>query len=277
MSVNGGDGVDVAILGAVKSEVEPLLEVLDDSRVFDFRGEVLHLGTCGPMSILVGTTGLGKVNAAITTAAVLETFGAAQVWNIGCAGAYEEGPLRIGDVLISQAIWCGDEGVLSKKGIDSLRVIGIPLVRRGSEPFFDVLPVSAGSWVHDRIREITPPGLYRTDGGRLQLIEGTRGADQADRLEKEGAFQTLHGPSLTVSLVSGDRKTARKRFERYGAMAENMEGSAIAQTCFRYEIPVVECRGMSNMAGDRDKKHWKLDLAVARCCAVVRCWMESNE
>jgi len=277
MSVNCADGVDVAILGAVKREVEPILETLSNPRVFDFRGEVLHLGTCGSRSILIGTTGLGKVNAAITTAAVLETFGAAQVWNIGCAGAFEEGPLRVGDVLVSQSIWCGDEGVLSRKGIESLRTIGIPLVTRGSESFFDTLPVSAGSWAYDRTLRLTPPGLYRTGEGRPQSIEGDGEVEATEKAEGSGIFQTVYGPSLTVSLASGDRKTARKRYERYGAMAENMEGSAIAQTCFRYEIPFVECRGMSNMAGDRDKRRWSLDLAVAHCCAIVQYWLENDE
>jgi futalosine hydrolase len=279
MSVNcadGVDGVDVAVLGAVKREVQPILEILSNPRVFDFRGEVLHLGTCGSRSMLIGTTGLGKVNAAITTAAILETFGAAQVWNIGCAGAYEEGPLRVGDVLISQIIWCGDEGVLTRKGIESLRTVGIPLVTRGSELFFDALPAAEDSWAHDHVRRLTPPGFYRTGDGGLELVGSAGEVEDAQRAESSGIFRTLYGPSLTVSLASGDRKTARKRYERFGAMAENMEGSAVAQTCFRYEVPFVECRGMSNMAGDRDKRHWKLDLAVARCSSVVRCWLEND-
>ena len=94
---------------------------------------------------------------------------------------------------------------------------------------------------------------------------------------QEGAetFRITHGASLTVSLVSGDAKTARKRYERYRAMVESMEGSAIAQTCFRYEVPLLECRGISNMAGDRNKARWKLELAAIRCCAVIRYWLEA--
>lgn len=270
MSVNCAAGVDVAILGAVRQEVEPLFYLLDSPRVFDFRGEALHLGTFQERNILIGLTGLGKVNAAITTAAVLETFGAAQVWNIGCAGAYEGGPLNIGDVLISRTVICGDEGVLSRDGVESMRAIGIPLVKRDGEPLFDAFPLAEGSWAYDRVLRLTPAGLYSLDDGRLQLVE----AGESDTKPKGELFRTVHGPSLTVSLASGDRKTAGKRRQRYGALAENMEGSAIAQTCARYEVPFLECRGMSNMAGCRDKRDWRLELAFERCSAVIRHWLE---
>ncbi len=274
MSVNCTAGVDVAILGAVRQEVEPLLHLLDSPRVFDFRGEALHLGAFQDRSILIGSTGLGKVNAAITTAAILETFGAAQVWNIGCAGAYEGGPLNVGDVLISRTVICGDEGVLSKNGVESMRTIGIPLVKRDGEPLFDAFPLAEGSWAYDRALRLTPAGLYSIDGGELQLVDTAVEAGKNDRRPKGEVFRTVHGPSLTVSLASGDRKTAAKRRERYGALAENMEGSAIAQTCARYEVPFLECRAMSNMAGYRDKREWRLELAFERCCAVIRHWLE---
>lgn len=270
MSVNCVAGVDVAILGAVKQEVEPLLHLLKSPRTFDFRGEILHMGTFEERNILIGSTGLGKVNAAITAAAILETFGAAQVWNVGCAGAYEGGPLGVGDVLISRDVICGDEGVLSRHGVESLRIIGIPLVRHDGRSFFDVFPLSEGSWAYDRVLSLTPPGLYSIDGGRLQQV----GPEASDRKPTGDVFRAVHGPSLTVSLASGDRKTAAKRRERYGAFAENMEGSAIAQTCARYEVPFLECRAMSNMAGLRDKKGWRLEPAFERSCAVIRKWLE---
>jgi len=276
MSFHCAEGIDVAILGAVRQEVEPLLHLLDEPRVFDFRGETLHLGTFHGRSLLIGLTGVGKVNAAITTAAVLETFGAAQVWNVGCAGAYEGGPLTIGDVLISQTVICGDEGVLSRDGVQSLRAIGIPLVKRDGESFFDAFPVAERSRAYERVRQWTPPGFYSVIDGKLRRVDSGIESGKPGGSEQGKVFRTVHGPSLTVSLASGDRKTAVKRRERYGAFAENMEGSAVAQTCARYEVPFLECRAMSNIAGYRDKKGWRLEAAFERCCAVIRYWLESS-
>jgi futalosine hydrolase len=274
MSQECAGAIDIAVLGAVRQEIQPLVNVLNAPRSFDFRGEVLHIGTCQDRSVLIGTTGLGKVNAAVTTAAIMETFGATEVWNIGCAGAYEEGPLRVGDVLISDNVLCGDEGILSKKGIHSLQEIGFPLVVKDGQPFYDHFPLARDSLGFERILDLTPPGVYRTDQGRL--LRALHPEEISTLVSEKGAeiFRIVRGASLTVSLVSGDGKTARKRHERYGAMAENMEGSAIAQTCFRYEIPFLECRGISNMAGDRDKTHWQLELAASRTCMVVRHWLE---
>ena len=87
------------------------------------------------------------------------------------------------------------------------------------------------------------------------------------------SFQLVYGPSVTVSLVSGDEAVARTRSQRYRALAENMEGSAVAQTCLRFGIPILECRGISNQAGDRRKDHWRMDPAIAHCHAILHRWL----
>ena len=70
-------------------------------------------------------------------------------------------------------------------------------------------------------------------------------------------------------MASGDPRVASERFRRYGAYAENMEGSAVAQACYRFHIPVVECRGMSNIAGIRAKESWQLEKSIAHCHGIV--------
>jgi futalosine hydrolase len=52
-----------------------------------------------------------------------------------------------------------------------------------------------------------------------------------------------------------------------------MEGSAVAQACFRFNVPMVECRGMSNIAGDRDKGHWQIEKAVSHCHGILLGWL----
>ena len=133
-------GIDVAVLGAVPQEVSTLSDLLESLQTFPFRGQTIWLGKVANLSVLLGTTGLGKVNAAITTASLLEHFPVAQVWNVGCAGAYPEGPLRVGDVLVTERYFCGDEGVLTQNGVLPFSAIGIPLLMDNGEPLFDHLP-----------------------------------------------------------------------------------------------------------------------------------------
>jgi futalosine hydrolase len=67
---------------------------------------------------------------------------------------------------------------------------------------------------------------------------------------------------------------ARERFQRYGALAENMEGSAVAQACFRFDVPFLECRGISNIVGDRCKERWRIGEAMAHCHSVILNWLD---
>jgi futalosine hydrolase len=68
---------------------------------------------------------------------------------------------------------------------------------------------------------------------------------------------------------------AGERFQRYGAYAENMEGSAVAHACRRFETPMVECRGISNVAGIRAKETWQLEKSIAHCHGIIINWLEA--
>ncbi len=266
--------IDIVILGAVALEIETLVATLPSPQVSSLLGERCLMARFGPLSLLVGTTGIGKVNGAITTSAILERFQVRAIWNIGCAGAYEAGPLRVGDVLISDSVLCGDEGVLGPKGVESPQCIGIPLVSHNGKAYYDSFPLG-DSPLFETAAALTPPGRYALgERGLHAMPESTSWeGDCFGSLAQYGSFQILHGASLTVGMASGDATTAHKRFERYRALAENMEGSAVAQTCLRYGVPMLECRGMSNFAGDRDKSHWRLREAMVSCHAVVRSWL----
>lgn len=259
--------IHVAVLGAVIKEVEPLFTLLHRTQSFDLHGQEFRLGKYADRWLLVGTTGLGKVNAAITAAALLERFPIRQVWNVGCSGAYPEGPLQVGDVLITERSLCGDEGILSAMGISSSREIGIPILVHNGQKLYDRIPLDRH--ISDRkIREKTPEGRYRLEEGTAPAVARTCRTPHDAQV-----FQLVYGPSLTVGMVSGDRDVAGQRFLQYEAFAENMEGSAIAQACFRFDVPVIECRGMSNTAGNRSKGHWRIERAVAHCHGIILNWL----
>ncbi len=232
-------GVDVAILGAVPQEIMALSELLETCRVFSFRRQTIWVGKLAHLSVLMGTTGLGKVNAAITTASLLERFAVAQVWNVGCAGAYPEGPLRVGDVLVTKVALCGDEGVITQEGVQSVSEIGIPLVVDKGVAFFDRFPPHWDENLEAIINR-TPPGYYRQARGPrperavLHAAEdGTGFRRRDDTLDhpidelkapsgpsprsgeaEADLFRLVQGPSLTVGMASGDPEVASERFRR---------------------------------------------------------------
>jgi futalosine hydrolase len=262
------DPIDVAIIGAVSQEISGLTLRLESARAFSFCGETFFCGRYKELSLMVGTTGLGKVNAAAVCGGLLSRFPIARIWNIGCAGAYTGGPLRIGDVLVSDHIWCADEGVLAETGPYPISKIGIPLVVREGVAYDDGFPTGSDSLLRTFMNEL-PPGRYgQPESAHPVPATKPPGMDSDDNPETHD-FGLYYGPSVTVAMVSGDPPTATARFGRYQGWAENMEGSAVAQTCLRFGVPMLECRGISNLAGDRNKANWQMEKSIAHCHGIV--------
>ena len=270
--------IDLVILAATPGEIAPLATFL--APVNSVSGAGRRTESSGPaqarlpalrnqlliyiykdIAIAVATTGIGKVNAAAVTAALLSGFEAGLVLNVGCAGAYEESGLAIGDVLIVDNCICADEGILEKEGPIPTSSLGIPLVIKKGRSFYDCFPLDeflAGR----RIRDLLPTGAY--------------GSAPSGNVRKGRPFKVQYGPSLTVGMTSGDIETARARFRGFGALAENMEASAIAQTCVLFDTPFLEIRGISNMAGVRDKAQWNIGAAIENCCVLVKCLLDKG-
>jgi futalosine hydrolase len=255
--------IDIAILGATRGEILSLSESFPQSEKIEIAGNVFTRHVYRNLSLLIGSTGIGKVNAAAITSAVLSRFRVMEVWSVGCAGGYGGAGLRIGDVVITRDSLCGDEGVLSRDGPSSMELIGIPLVQKEGIFFYDRFPL-AGFETFCKLHALLPPGSYREECLTCPPQPGR--SDDAG----ENSFLIRYGNSVTVSMASGDVETAEKRFQVYAALAENMEGSAVAQVCFLLDVPFLECRGISNIAGIRDKKNWNLGLAVEHSHAVIR-------
>ena len=239
--------VDITILGATEGEIAPLC-ALESTRLPGIGGRFFSIRTHRGLRLLIAETGIGKVNAAAITAAALSRVASGEVWNVGCAGAYCGSGLEVGDVLISDNCLLADEGILTRNGPAPLSEIGIPLVVKNGLAFCDAFPAGESLGSAQKILSRSP--------------------------FSDNAFRLRYGPSLTVGMTSGDLQTASARFHRFQALAENMEGGAIAQTCLLFGVPFLEIRGISNVAGEREKACWDLRAAVDHCLAVVERLLE---
>jgi futalosine hydrolase len=71
------------------------------------------------------------------------------------------------------------------------------------------------------------------------------------------------GELLSVAEAAGTRAEAETRAGRYpGALAEEMEGFAVAVAASLFGVPLRIVRGASNLAGDRDHAGWRLADAL---------------
>ncbi|HSP32532.1 MAG TPA: 5'-methylthioadenosine/S-adenosylhomocysteine nucleosidase, partial [Halomonas sp.] len=93
----------IGIIGAMAQEVSTLVSQLDNPQRYEHAGFVFHTGTRYGLEVIVLQSGIGKVNAAVGTAILLERHQPDAIINTGSAGGFAE-DLNIGDVIISDEV-----------------------------------------------------------------------------------------------------------------------------------------------------------------------------
>lgn len=95
----GGQAAPLAVLSAFPAELAAVLEHATVEGNVAVAGRNFRLGTIGGAPVVVGMTGIGLVNAANVTRALLEQMEVSGIVISGVAGS----PLRIGDVAVPNA------------------------------------------------------------------------------------------------------------------------------------------------------------------------------
>ena len=66
----------------------------------------------------------------------------------------------------------------------------------------------------------------------------------------------------TINEISSNPARIRQIRENYHPDVESMEGAAIHYICLQEGIPFLHLRSVSNEVGERDKRKWKMELAI---------------
>lgn len=227
----------VLVTTAVESELSLLKSELNALPAGCVAGRTYFRGRIGDLSIFLSDVGVGVVSAALTLGALVAQSGVSRIIICGSAGAFDNSGLKIGDLAVVSSEALAELGLYEGPGIGSAAALGL----------------------HDLDQEID------LDSESVELL--VRGA--TDVAEAHVVR------SLTVLGVSADLRQARTRSDRFRTSVENMEGYAAALVGLRSGIPVGEIRGISNVAGNRDKSTWNLALACERAqVAVLNCLRE---
>lgn len=108
----------------------------------------------------------------------------------------------------------------------------------------------------------------QTSGWAQTNFDSAR-TDWAEFLQK-GADHS--GIIATISTISGTDEVAKDYVSRTGALAEGMEGAAIAQVCLRFGVPFAEYRVISNSCGNRNINKLDIPTSFRRMKEVVQSW-----
>ncbi|MCK8624740.1 5'-methylthioadenosine/adenosylhomocysteine nucleosidase [Apilactobacillus xinyiensis] len=88
------------ILCAMDEEIKTLIDNLDNKKEVNIKGIIFYEGTIFNQSVVLVKSGIGKVEAGLSTALLITKFNADVVINSGSAGGIGDG-LSVGDVVVS--------------------------------------------------------------------------------------------------------------------------------------------------------------------------------
>lgn len=231
----------VAVLSAFPAELAAYLDRATVSETVILENRVFRIGVLGGISVVMGLTGIGEVNASTTTRTVLEQFDIRGVVVSGVAGS----PLQIGDVTVPAA-WATEDGTTyaaDQQWLERARQIAVSgsvaLERCTAVPSVSqqlvCLPQEPAVVVGGVGQSSDPfgakPFACRPNGGDLY------GCD-------------VDGEPAASLASSGRRVSAALASAADAFVANDMETAAIAHEAAAHGVPFIAFRAVSDGAGD---------------------------
>ncbi|HVU95763.1 MAG TPA: 5'-methylthioadenosine/adenosylhomocysteine nucleosidase [Puia sp.] len=233
-----------AILGAYGEEISLLLGKVQDKKESVIAGLHFTEGTLNGRKVVVALTGIGKVNAAITTTLMIEHFRPAELLFSGIAGGVDPA-LSPGDLVIGKELAYHDYGILG----DTLRLDSTrnPATTRRNPLYF---PSS------DRLIRIAE------NVGRNLPLEKP--------IEGRPAPRVVTGTIVTGDVFVSSRVVTQRFWQNMRAEATDMEGAAVAQACWQQQVPFIVIRSLSDGAdGEAEKDIARFYRAAAHNAAML--------
>ena len=213
-----------AVLSAVQTEIDLLVDSLDATRREDIARWPVWIGEVEGSPVVLAKTGLGKVNAAALTALVWHVHRPRTFVFTGVAGGLDP-RLEIGDIVIGERTIQHDAGVIVPGG-------ELDRYQAGHIPFFnptDEFGFSPSDELLARLRSVAVKA-------RLTPV-----------LDREPAI--TFGTILTGDQFLHDPETRDRLHRELAGHAIEMEGAAVAQVASRLGVDHVVIRSLSDLAG----------------------------
>lgn len=201
----------IGIIGAMDEEVAKLKEKMDNITVETRAGMDFYCGTLNGKEAVVVRSGIGKVNAAVCSQILADTYQVKAIINTGIAGSLRN-EINIGDVVLSTDTVQHDMDATG---------FGYAV---GQIPRMDVFSFPA-------------------DQGLLTLA-----AECCSREIPEIGVHT--GRVVSGDQFISDKEKKKWLIETFDGYCTEMEGAAIAQTAYLNQIPYLVIRAISDKADD---------------------------
>jgi adenosylhomocysteine nucleosidase len=215
----------VAILGAFEDEIILLADSINGKEVLQVEGIRFTQGILEGKKVVIAYTGIGKVNAAMSTAILISHFHPSEVIFTGIAGGLNPS-LNPSDIVLGREVVQHDLNFIYDDSLVSYQP---------SSP----------------ITEIKNPVFFSSDSVLLSLAEEAAKQVKLELYPIEGMD---YNPKIITGIIAtGDAFIASRikkeaLIKRFHADAVEMEGAAVAQVCYQYKIPFIIIRSISDSA-----------------------------
>ncbi|KIQ94519.1 5'-methylthioadenosine/S-adenosylhomocysteine nucleosidase [Anoxybacillus thermarum] len=224
----------IAIIGAMEEEVAILREKIANRTETTVANCSFYSGTLDGADVVLLKSGIGKVNAAMSTTILLERFAPDVVINTGSAGGFAPS-LNVGDIVISTEVVHHD------------------------------VDVTAFGYAYGQVPGM--PARYKADERLVQAAE-TSAAHIRDIQVAKGLIATGD------SFMNDPARVDFVRTQFPDLYAVEMEAAAIAQVCHQFGVPFVVIRALSDIAGKESNVSFEqfLQKAALHSSELVQ-WM----
>ncbi len=222
----------IGIIGAMEEEIISLKRKMDVKEQREIAGMTFYIGSVGEKQVALVRCGIGKVNAAVCTQVLVDIFDAKYIINTGVAGALHP-TLNIGDIVVSSDTVEHDMDASA---------VGNP---RGEIP---------------RMKKT----YFEADEKLIKAA--TEAAETLKGDHKVFVGRVASGDQFICSM-----KVKEDIYSTFTAYCAEMEGAAIAHTCFLNQVPFVIIRAISDKADQSADVNFEefVDIAAKNASKMI--------
>lgn len=229
----------IGIIGAMDIEVNSLKEATDITKKTEIAAMEFCEGTLKEKEVVIVKCGMGKVNAGICANTLINDFGCTRIINTGVAGSLDS-KIDIGDFVVST------DAVQHDYDVEYLGY------KKGEIPY---------------------TGLYA-----FPADDAMRAAAVTAVKEAASDVHVFEGRVCSGDQFISTKEQRDKITSDFGGMCCEMEGAAIAQTCYLNSTPFVVIRAISDKPNETELVDYKEfeTKAAERCAKIVQYMIEKG-
>nr|WP_315249980.1 5'-methylthioadenosine/adenosylhomocysteine nucleosidase [uncultured Flavobacterium sp.] len=220
----------IGILGAMPEEINGVVSLLKDRKEVVKGMRTYYTGTINDIEAVVVFSRWGKVASATTVTHLIVEFGITELMFTGVAGAISP-DLNIGDIVIANC--------LVQHDLDAR-----PIMKRFEIPLLGMTEIFLPKHILDNVIE------------QINELVGKESLVQQLSSKQQELFLLTEQKVVVGQIASGD-KFFSSTLEKENlldilpdVLCVEMEGAAVMQVCFEYDIPCVIIRIISDTANE---------------------------